>query len=356
MAVRRLVSFIAATAGLVLLVLAAPATFAQTTTTGLTNDHFANATPIASLPFSETVDLSTATIEPSERSPFCVLGMQNSVWYAFTPATTEFVTLTVNHSGVGVGVETGSSLTNLNEIGCIQSPDRFTFQAQANTTYYFQVGGFCCDGFGPITFGLDVAPDPVSDFDFVPRDPSSLDTVQFYDFAHDPAGAGVSSLVWRFGDGTTTTGSIPTHQYTQDGDYTAELTVTTVDGRTSTTSQVVQVRTHDVAIVGIGVPRSARVRQTVVVSVDVANKRYPETVQVDLYTSTPGGSQQVGSLTQPVPVRPGGAVTRFAFRYTITQADRAAGPLTFTAQASILDHRDALLDNNQLSSTPVRIV
>jgi hypothetical protein len=56
-------------------------------------------------------------------------------------------------------------------------------------------------------------------------------------------------------------------------------------------------------------------------------------------------------------VRPrGGAVTRFAFRYTITQADRAAGELTFTAQASILDHRDALLDNNQLSSTPVRIV
>jgi PKD repeat protein len=321
------------------------------------NDAFADAAPIASLPFSDTVDLSRSTIEPSERSPFCVVGMQNSVWYAFTPATTEFVTVTVNQSGVGVGVETGSSLTNLNEIGCIQSPDRFTFQAQANTTYYFQVGGFCCDGFGPITFGLDVAPDPVSDFDFVPRDPSSLDTVQFYDFAHDPAGAGISSLVWRFGDGATTTGSIPTHQYTQDGDYTAELTVTTVDGRTSTTSQVVQVRTHDVAIVGIGVPKSARVGQTVAVSVDVANKRYPETVQVDLYTSSPGGSQQVGSLTQPVPVRPrGGAVTRFAFRYTITQADRAAGELTFTAQASILDHRDALLDNNQLSSTPVRIV
>jgi PKD repeat protein len=322
------------------------------------NDAFADAAPIASLPFSDTVDLSRSTIEPSERSPFCVIGMQNSVWYAFTPATTEFVTATINQSGVGLGVETGSSLTNLNEIGCFQSPDRFTFQAQANTTYYFQVGGFCCDGFGPITFGLDVAPDPVSDFDFVPRDPSSLDTVQFYDFAYDPAGAGISSLVWRFGDGATTTGSIPTHQYSKDGDYTAELTVTTPDGRTSTTSQVVQVRTHDVAIVGIAVPKSARVGQTVAVSVDVANKRYPETVQVDLYTSSPGGFfQQVGSLTQPVPVRPpGGAVTRFAFRYTITQADRTAGELTFTAQASILDHRDALLDNNQLSSTPVRIV
>jgi hypothetical protein len=321
------------------------------------NDAFADATPIASLPFSDTVDLSRSTIEPSERSPFCVIGMRNSVWYAFTPATTEFVTATIGQAGVGLGVETGSSLTNLNEIGCMQSPDRLTFRAQANTTYYFQVGGFCCEGFGgPITLGLDVAPDPVSDFDFEPRDPSSLDTVQFYDFAGDPAGAGISSLVWRFGDGATTTGSMPTHQYTQDGDYTAELTVTTPDGRTSTTSQVVQVRTRDVAIVGIEVPKSARVGQVVEVKVDVANNRYPETVQVDLYTSSPGGFQQVGSLTKPVPVRPEGALTRFAFRYTITQADRTAGQLTFTAQASILGHRDAILDNNLLSSTPVRIV
>jgi PKD domain len=322
------------------------------------NDAFADAAPIASLPFSDTVDLSRSTIEPSERSPFCVSGILNSVWYAFTPATDEFVTATINQSGVGLGVETGSSLTNpLNEIGCIESPDRFTFRAQANTTYYFQVGGFCCDGFGPVTLSLDVAPDPVSEFDFVPRDPSSLDTVQFYDFAFDPAGAGISSLVWRFGDGATTPGSRPTHQYAQDGDYTAELTVTTPDGRTATTSQVVQVRTHDVAIVGIGVPKSARVGQTIAVNVDVANKRYPETVQVDLYASSPGGSfQDVGSVTKPVPVPPrGGAVTRFGFRYTITQADRTAGQLTFTAQASVLDHRDAMLDNNQLNSTPVRV-
>jgi hypothetical protein len=53
---------------------------------------------------------------------------------------------------------------------------------------------------------------------------------------------------------------------------------------------------------------------------------------------------------------PGGTVSRFAFGYTITQADKTAGQLTFIGQASILDHRDAILDNNQLNSTPVMIV
>jgi hypothetical protein len=132
--------------------------------------------------------------------------------------------------------------------------------------------------------------------------------------------------------------------------------VTTTDGRTASTSQVVQVRTHDVAIVGLGVPKSPHVGQTIAVNVDVANKRYPETVQVDLHKSIPGGFQQVGSLTQSVPVRPpGGTSTRFAFSYTITQADGTTGKVSFKAVATMIDHRDALPADNELTSTPVRI-
>jgi hypothetical protein len=98
------------------------------------------------------------------------------------------------------------------------------------------------------------------------------------------------------------------------------------------------------------------VGQTIAVNVYVANKRYPETVQVDLYKSIPGGFQQVGSLTQSVPVRPpGGTSTRFAFTSTITQTDGTTGKVTFKAIATILDHRDALPADNELSSTPVRI-
>ena len=80
--------------------------------------------------------------------------------------------------------------------------------------------------------------------------------------------------------------------------------MTTADGRTGSTSQVVHVETHDVAVVKIEVPKSARVGKTIRVDVRVRNTRYPETVQVDLFKSVPGGFEQFGSLTQSVPVRP----------------------------------------------------
>jgi PKD repeat protein len=303
------------------------------------------------------VDLATATTQASEPSPSCV-GLQNTVWYSFTPTTTQSVTARTEQFGAGLGVYTGTSLTNLTELGCSQFSDSqfVTFQAQANTTYYFQLGGWCCGGFGPVTFRLDVPPNPVADFFFFPGDPSIFDSIQFQDSSFDPAGGGIVSRAWSFGDGATGTDCCPTHRYARDGDYTVRLTVTTSDGRTASTSRVVQVRTHDVAIVQVAVPNSAHVGQTIAVNVYLRNTRYPETVQVDLLKSTPGGFQQVGSLTQSVPVRPpGGNSTRFAFTNTITQADGTAGKVSFKAVATLLDHRDALPGDNELSSPPVKI-
>jgi PKD repeat protein len=319
------------------------------------NDNFADASPIAALPFSDTVDLATATTQASEPSPSCV-GLQNTVWYAFTPTTTESVTARIDQFGAGLGVYTGTSLTNLTQIGCTSSSQSSVFRAQANTTYYFQVGAWCCDGFGTVTFRLEVAQNPVAGFFFFPGDPSVFDPVEFQDSSFDPAGGGIASQAWSFGDGATGTGCCPTHQYARDGDYTVRLTVTTADGRTASTSQVVQVRTHDVAIVQVAVPNAAHVGQTVAVNVYVRNTRYPESVQVSLLKSAPGGFQQVGSLTQSVPVRPpGGNSTRFAFTYTITQADGTVGKVSFKAVATLLDHRDNLPGDNELSSPPVKI-
>ncbi len=197
---------------------------------------------------------------------------------------------------------------------------------------------WCCEGFGSAGFHLEVAPNPVAEFLYVPGDPSIFDMIQFYDVSRDPAGAGIASRAWSFGDGATATDRYPTHQYAHDGDYTVGVTVTTPDGRTASTSQVVQVRTHDVAIVKLGVPNSAHVGQTIAVNVDVRNTRYPETVQVDLFKGVAGGLQQVDSLTQSVPVRLGGRTTRFAFSYTIAQADGTVGKISFRAVATIIDH------------------
>jgi hypothetical protein len=195
---RRLIRLVfAATIGLALVVLAAPAALAQPA-----NDDFANATPIGSLPFADMVDHTAATTQPSEPSPSCV-GLQNTVWYAFTPTTTQSVSARTDQGGVGLGAYTGSSLADLTQLGCSQFPptEPVTFRAEANTTYYFQVGAWCCEGFGQVTFNLDVAANPVADFVFSPGDPSVFDAVQFQDSSSDPAGAGIAAGValWRRG-------------------------------------------------------------------------------------------------------------------------------------------------------------
>jgi subtilase family serine protease len=145
------------------------------------------------------------------------------------------------------------------------------------------------------------------------------------------------------------------HKFASDGDYTVHLTATTTDGRTGSLSRVIQVRTHDVAITQLATPNSARVDQTIKISVQVQNTRYPETVQVTLSKSIPGGFTQTGSLTQAVPVKKGNKTTLFAFTYTVTSDDQAVGKITFRVDAIITDHRDALPADNELSSTPVKI-
>ena len=319
------------------------------------NDAFADTTSIGALPFSDTQDLSTATVEPSEPAPGC-FGTNNTVWYSFTGATTQSITASIDQYGAGVAAYTGSSLAGLSRVGCTQGYwQPLTFRAEAGTTYYFQVGAWCCSGFGPVMFRLQVAPNPIAQFSFYPSYPSSFDTIQFYDNSYDPAGVGISSEAWEFGDGATASGCCPTHRYLADGDYTVRLTVTTTDGRTASTSRVVQVQTHDVSIIRLAVPKSGHVGQTIAINVYVRNTHYPETVQVALSKSIPGGFSQVGSLTQSVPVKLGGQSTRFAFTYTVTSDDKAVGKITFRADATIIGYRDALPADNELLSTPVTI-
>jgi PKD repeat protein len=224
----------------------------------------------------------------------------------------------------------------------------------AGTAYYFQVGGVFGQR-GQLTFNLDVAPPPEANFGFQPSDPSVFDTIQFFDESSDPGRVGVQSEAWDFGDGTTGTGSSPTHRYTADGDYTTRLTVTTSDGRTASASQVMHVSTHDVAITKFTVPTSASAGQTRSITVGVSDKRYPETVQVQLLKgNSQGGFDPVGTLTQPVPVTTGKATTPFAFSYIFTPGDAAVGKVTFEAIATIQGPRDALpTDNMAIASTTV---
>jgi PKD repeat protein len=227
----------------------------------------------------------------------------------------------------------------------------------AGTTYYFHVGNLNnWEQGGSMQFHLDVAPSPVANFNYHPSDPSVFDTIQFFDYSNDPGQAGFQSFAWNFGDGNTGTGSNVTHQYTKDGDYTVQHSATTIDGRIASTTQVVHVKTHDVAITKINAPQSASSKQTRTITVSVNSKTYAETVQIDLYKSVVGGFEYIGSITQLVPVRSTNQAVTFNFSYIFTSSDASIGKVTFKAVAVIVNARDSYpSDNEAISSPPTRV-
>ena len=321
------------------------------------NDHFASARVIGWFPFHEDTDTLYASTEPGEPSSSCSGAIYKTVWYAYRPDTDGSFMLTADSwYGKVVAVYTGSDLANLAEIGCrtFWYEGRLAFHGDAGSTYYIQVGSYNDEG-GSLSFDLDLAPPPVASIGFWPSDPSIFDTIQFHSNSYDPAEIGIQTNTWDFGDGATSSDWTTTHQYTQDRDYTVNLTVTTFDGRTASSSQTVRVGTHDVAIVKLATPNTARVGQTRSIVVYMKNSRYPERVRIELYKSVPGGFQWVTSTEQNIPVRTGGRTTLVSMSYTFASEDALMGKVTFKASANIVNRRDALPADNEAISAPTKV-
>jgi PKD repeat protein len=200
---------------------------------------------------------------------------------------------------------------------------------------------------------LNPAPLPVADFHYYPWDPNPFSPISFTDDSADPGGKPFASTLWDFGDGASASGCCPEHQYVADGDYTVTLTVTTTDGRTDSASWVVPVRTHDVAVVSMDVPKTASVGSTRAVTVRVANAKYSENVHVYLLRTVPGGFDTVDLQTQTIPA---GATAAFRLAYTFTSGDASFGTIAFQAHAVITDHVDPIPVDNVLTSANVRVV
>jgi PKD repeat protein len=195
-------------------------------------------------------------------------------------------------------------------------------------------------------------PSPVADFHYDPLDPNRVSTISFTDDSIDPAGQTFVSTLWYFGDGTSASGCCPTHQYAEDGDYAVTLTVTTTDGRTDNRTRIVSVRTHDVAIVSVDVPKVGVVGSTKTVSVYVASGDYTENVQVYLLRSVPGGFETVNLQTQTIPAS---TTAAFRFAYTFTSSDASLGTIAFQAHAVITDQVDPIPVDNVLTSANVKV-
>lgn len=323
------------------------------------NDDFANAEVVGTLPFSATKDTSAGTTESGEPNPSCnYTGQQpvGSIWYRYTPLSDGWVSASTfgSYPTTAFAAYTGDALGALSEMACRTQYGRMTFAVQAGQTYSFFVGTLFGVK-GNVAFQLDVAPDPVANFSRSIWDPSMYDAIQFYSGAYDPGEVGIAGYEWDFGDGTSSTEGGPTHRYAADGSYTVRFTVRTHDGRSATSEQIITVATHDVGIAKFTVPQSASAEQTRSILVGLKNRRYAETVRVDLYRSTAAGFVLFASSTQSVSVRAGNKTSDFAFNYTFTQDDATLGKVTFKTTATILGVRDALPTDNEAVSLQTKV-
>jgi len=200
----------------------------------------------------------------------------------------------------------------------------------------------------------ETTPWPPDDFWNFPYDPSIFDGISFGLYGEAPA---AWICQWNFGDGTSYNECWVNQykHYQKDGDYTVSVRVTNEFGETASASRVVSVRTHDVAITKFNVPQSAGAGQTRQLVVYVRNNRYPETVRVDLFKSTPDGYALFGSLSLQVPVRPVNRTTAFNFSYTFTADDARIGKVTFKAEANLDSVRDAWPVDNEAIALPTRV-
>jgi hypothetical protein len=134
------------------------------------NDDFDQATVITSLPFTDSLDTTDATIEPDDPSGDCWQN-SHSVWYSFTP--TEDIEAHIGTAGSGydtvLAVWTGVRGA-LNEVACNDdNEDTSSLQADliielsAGVTYFIEVMAFDTDEGGQLEFLLELRPPPPND-------------------------------------------------------------------------------------------------------------------------------------------------------------------------------------------------
>jgi PKD repeat protein len=322
------------------------------------NDDFADATNIGSIPFEDVGQLTAATVETGEPQASPVYPPAASVWYEYTPVASGSVM--ASGSGIAVAAYTGNALGNLQLLGYKELPYGvpLVVEAQQGVPIRFQVltafGGL--GGPWPFRFSVVQTPPPDVSFSAYPPSPSTFDQVTFLNGSADPAGLGIASSHWSFGDGTTSDSTDAYHQFAKDGDYDVALTVTTVDGRQNTATQTMQVRTYDVGLLWFSVPGRTRVGRTAPIEVGVGNTHYAETVQVDFYRSTPYGNQYIGSQTKLVPKLGPRKTVAFDVSYTFTAEDLAAGKVTFTAVANPQGVGESFPADNILTSPATLVV
>ncbi len=107
------------------------------------NDDCTGATVISSLPYSDTVDVTTATTDPSDPVRCDSSQGANTVWYSYTPLTDTLLLIDPTDSmndSPGISIYTGACGA-LTEVLCTADAEKVLFAAQGGTTYLIEAAG-----------------------------------------------------------------------------------------------------------------------------------------------------------------------------------------------------------------------
>ena len=122
------------------------------------NDGFAGATVISSVPFTTTEDTTQATLDSDDTAAGQVcntggLTFSNSVWFAYTPTTDQVVGLDTSGSSYGVaGAVVSGSPGSFTAASCFLGGT--SFQASAGTTYYLDLAQSPAGSGGTLSLSL----------------------------------------------------------------------------------------------------------------------------------------------------------------------------------------------------------
>jgi hypothetical protein len=150
--------FLLTTAGLVMaagLLVGVPAALAQPS-----NDDFDTSTVISALPFSDTVDMTTATVAADDPNAPCASPFGATIWYSFTPSADTPVAFDTFGSNFlsSIAVYTGSRGA-LTFLGCSTLGTNYSgLHAVGGTTYHVMIASYLYYGTGLLQFRVRQGP------------------------------------------------------------------------------------------------------------------------------------------------------------------------------------------------------
>jgi hypothetical protein len=118
------------------------------------SDDLADATPVTSLPFTDSVDASEATMQAGEPDFECA-PVHATVWFSLTLGRSTFVTVDTAGSDYDtvLTVYQGTGFGDFEPVACNDDvadlQARVSFTAAAGRTYFVQAGAFGEEGFDP---------------------------------------------------------------------------------------------------------------------------------------------------------------------------------------------------------------